>query len=149
MAIYINQKEEKKNEIFAQHQYFSIERHNRLIDKFSHLLKDAELRYGVFENLGNQEESVSNQEMSYKARLLSENDVIELYNHLEKMIYQCFSEFGKIADIFSEIRHTEIEDKVIDAIDENKNPDEIIYDDSKLVLEEALEEFQKKQKKTN
>lgn len=155
----IKKKEEIKNKILAEHQYFSIERHHRLINKISRLLKEAELRYGTFENLGNQGGNGSNQfkagtesfsdelanfdEKSYKVRLLSENDVVELYNHLEKMIYQCFFEFEKVADIFSEIRNEEVEDKVIQAINENKNPDEIEYNDSTSVLEEALKEFQK------
>ncbi|TYS18052.1 hypothetical protein FZC78_09500 [Rossellomorea vietnamensis] len=154
-----SQKEKKRLEIFAQHQYFSIERHNCLIDKFSLLLKEAELRYGTFDNLGNENSSTQKKgtyevnnssdeiynfdDADYNARLLSENDVIELYGYLEKKIYQCFIEFGEVADIFSEIRHEDIEDKVIQAIDENENPDDITYDDSKIVLEKALREFQK------
>lgn len=154
----VGQKEKKRNEILAQHQYFSIERHQRLIDKFSGLLKEAELRYGLFEVLGNNSNASQNQTVkedsifdksfemdsdNYKARLLSENDVVVLYDYLEKMIYQCFFEFGEVADIFSDIRENEIEDKVILAINENINPDEIVYDDSNNVLEKALEEYQK------
>lgn len=154
----VGQKEKKRNEILAQHQYFSIERHQRLIDKFSGLLKEAELRYGSFEVLGNNSNASQNQTVkedsifdksfemdsgNYKARLLSENDVVVLYDYLEKMIYQCFFEFGEVADIFSDIRENEIEDKVILAINENINPDEIVYDDSNNVLEKALEEYQK------
>lgn len=154
-----SQKEKKRLEIFAQHQYFSIERHNRLIDKFSLLLKEAELRYGTFENLGDENNSSRKKgtyevkkssdelydfdEGDYNARLLSENDVIELYDYLEKKIYQCFMKFGEVADIFSEIRHEEIEDKVIRAIDENENPDDITYENSKSVLEKALRELHK------
>lgn len=158
----INQKEKKRNQIFAQHQYFSIKRHNSLIDKFSRLLKEAELRYGTFENLGSEnnsslngaaevknisDESCDFHEGENKARLLSENDVIELYDYLEKSIYQCFMKFGEVADIFSEIRHNEIENKVIQAIDENRNPDEITFDNSKSVMEESLKEFQIKYSK--
>ncbi|WP_067727837.1 hypothetical protein [Oceanobacillus damuensis] len=159
----INQKEEKRCEILAQHQYFSIERHNRLIDKFSRLLKEAELRYGEFENLGSENSDLPKRETTevknlsdesidlhvdgYNARLLSENDVIELYDYLEKSIYQCFMKFGEVADIFSEIRHEEIENKVIQAIDDNINPDEITYDDSRSVMEETLKEFHIKRNK--
>lgn len=159
----INQKEKKRNAIFAQHQYFSIKRHNDLIDKFSRLLKEAELRYGTFGNLGSEntsslkhsaaevnnigDESLSFHEGEYNARLLSESDVIELYDHLEKSIYQCFMRFGEVADIFSEIRHDEIENKAIEAFDGNKNFDEITYDDSKSVMEEALKEFHIKSNK--
>ena len=153
------QKEKKQNEILAEHQYFSIERHKRLIDKFSCLLKEAELRYGSFETLdnsgkGSQDQTVEidrlfNESLevdsgNYKARLLSENDVIVLYDYLEKMIYQCFFEFDEVSDIFSDIRENEIGDKVMQAMDENINHDEIVYDDSNAVLEEALREFQRK-----
>ncbi|WP_336989732.1 hypothetical protein [Bacillus infantis] len=145
------QKEKIRNRIFADHQYFSTERHHRLIDKFSGLLKKAELRYGAFEYLGhtdirnNPEVSVPYglTDESEVSRLLNENDVMELYDYLEKKIYQCFIEFGEVADIFSEIRHEEIEDKVIQAIEENENPDNITYEDSKIVLEKALREIRK------
>ena len=79
----------------------------------------------------------------YNARLLNENDVIELYDYLEKKIYQCFMEFGEVADMFSEIRHEEIEDKVIQAISKNENPNDITYDNSKSVLEKAIKELHK------
>ncbi|MGN7409163.1 hypothetical protein [Sporosarcina sp. SAFN-010] len=153
------QKEKIRLEIFSQHQYFSIERHNRLIDKFSRLLKEAELRYGTFENLGNENDSLQKKEIyevenysdelydfddsDYVARLLNENDVIELYDYLEKRIYQSFMEFGEVTDMFSEIRHEEIEDKVMQAISKNENPDDITYDDSKSVLEKAIKELHK------
>lgn len=154
-----SQKEKIRLEILSQHQYFSIERHNRLIDKFSRLLKEAELRYGTFENLGNGNVTPQQKEIyevknysdelydfddsDYNARLLNENDVIELYDYLEKKIYQCFMEVGEVADMFSEIRHEEIEDKVIQAISKNENPNDITYDDSKSVLEKALKELHK------
>ncbi|MFY0520469.1 hypothetical protein ACOMCU_21970 [Lysinibacillus sp. UGB7] len=154
-----SQKEKITLEIFSQHQYFSIERHNRLIDKFSRLLKEAELRYGTFENLGNENISPQKKKIyevknysdelydfddsDYNARLLNENDVIELYDYLEKKIYQCFMEVGEVADMFSEIRHEEIEDKVIQAISKNENPNDITYDDSKTVLEKAIKELHK------
>lgn len=154
-----SQKEKIRLEILSQHQYFSIERHNRLIDKFSRLLKEAELRYGTFENLGNGNVTPQQKEIyevknysdelydfddsDYNARLLNENDVIELYDYLEKKIYQCFMEVGEVADMFSEIRHEEIEDKVIQAISKNENPNDITYDDSKSVLEKAIKELHK------
>lgn len=157
-----SEKEKKRYEILSQHQYFSIERHNHLIDKFGRLLKEAEVRYGSFENLGSEDINLRKQEICVMGqsgeetydldddgtvRLLSENDVIELYGYLEKKIYQCFVEFGKVADIFSDIRHNEIEDKCIEAISENKNPRNINYDDSDYVMEEALKEFQIKYNK--
>ncbi|MCY9160063.1 hypothetical protein MOF25_06910 [Bacillus atrophaeus] len=113
------QKEKIRNRIFADHQYFSTERYHRLIDKFSGVLKKAELRYGAFEYLGHTNYSNKSKASGVDGfRLLNENDVMELYDYLEKKIYQCFIEFGEVADIFSEIRHEEIEDKVIKAIDE-------------------------------
>ncbi|WP_112182539.1 hypothetical protein [Paraliobacillus zengyii] len=145
------QKEQIRNKIYADHHYFSIERHHRLIDKLSWLIKKAELRYGAFGDLDHTDNS-DKQETSLMegltdetndTRLLNENDVVELYDYLEKKIYKCFIEFGEVADIFSEIRHEEIEDKVIQAIDENENPDDITYDDSKTVLEKALRELYK------
>lgn len=154
-----SQKEKIRLEILSQHQYFSIERHNRLIDTFSRLLKEAELRYGTFENLGNGNVTPQQKEIyevknysdelydfddsDYNARLLNENDAIELYDYLEKKIYQCFMEVGEVADMFSEIRHEEIEDKVIQAISKNENPNDITYDDSKSVLEKAIKELHK------
>ncbi|WP_181347381.1 hypothetical protein [Thalassobacillus sp. CUG 92003] len=138
-----NQKEKIRNRIFAEHQYFSAENHNRLIDKFSWLLKKAELRYGAFENLGHSTGPDGLTDESAVSRLLNENDVMELYDYLEKKIYQCFIEFDEVVDTFSEIRHEEVEDKVIQAIDEDENPNSITYEDSKIVLENALRELHK------
>ncbi|MDW4528787.1 hypothetical protein R3398_20795 [Rossellomorea marisflavi] len=134
----VNDPEEKnkiKHRMLANHHYFSNERHEKLVNRFSSILKRAEMRFAIFDHLEDNNYESLNEIGVF--RMISEDDVIQLYDYLDAEIEKCFTNFGKVADMFSELRDQEIEDKAIESL---FSDEDIKFDESKDVLIKAVRE---------